>query len=117
MAEAFTYNEVSSAMGSLGNKAVGVDALKDTIIKKASVDEQIVQNITNEFNKWQAAGKMPYYTTTARVIPISKKTSAFPPVGEIRTISITPAITKLFEKILYNKITREVDEKKLLTEE
>jgi hypothetical protein len=63
----------------------------------------MIKKIAESFNKWMAAGKLPKFKTTARIIPLSKSETAFPKRGEIRTISITPAITKVFENIAYKK--------------
>jgi len=59
-------------MKKLGNKAVGIDRLKDSTLKKAAEDKTSVNNISKEFKRWLVIGKMPDYCTTARVIPLSK---------------------------------------------
>ena len=42
---------------------------------------------------------MPQYMKKAKIIPLSKdaNNSQFPEVGQVRTIAVTPAISKLFE--------------------
>jgi len=101
----------------LGNKAIGIDGLKDTVIKKAQSDLTVVSKLTNAFNSWTETGRLPQYMTTARVIPLSKTSSPFPSKGDVRTISITPAITKLYEKVIYVKLLKEVQEKNLISKE
>jgi hypothetical protein len=68
-----TPHEVKQQMLRLGNKAVGVDELKDTQLKLASSDDKIVEKVTLTFNKWLNGDlKIPGYCTTARIIPLSK---------------------------------------------
>jgi hypothetical protein len=95
--------EVIAALRSLGNKACGLDQLKDTLLKRHTDDEKITRKITEEFNTWLRKGRLPAYCTKARMIALSKEDSPFPAYGNIRTLSITPAITKVFEKVVQKR--------------
>ena len=57
--------------------------------------------ILKAFNKWLYDGTVPEYINKARIVSLSKTPgTAYPAVGDIRTISILPAITKLLELCL-----------------
>jgi retron-type reverse transcriptase len=56
------------------------------------------------FNQWTLKGKLPAYFTTARAIALSKEPSPFPSVGAIRTIAITPAVAKVYEKLVQARL-------------
>ena len=53
----------------------------------------------------------------ARIIPLSKEPSnPFPAHGQVRTIAVTPAITKLYELCILGKLRKEIVEKELIHE-
>jgi hypothetical protein len=97
--------EVNTAIANLGNKAIGVDLLKDTTLKKVLTPE-IVSKISDSYNCWIRKGNIPQYASTARVVALSKTGSPYPPKGQIRTISILPAITKIYEKAILARMTQ-----------
>lgn len=66
------------------------------------------------FNSWIKQGKLPTYCTTARAIALSKEATPFPSIGQIRTIAITPAITKVFEKVIQYRLSQFVEEAGLI---
>ena len=47
---------------------------------------------------------------TARIIPLSKEDTAYPQVGNVRTISILPTTYKIFERIIFQRLEEEVQE-------
>ena len=55
-------------------------------------------------NSWIAENKIPSYLNIARMIPLSKEATAYPEVGNIRTIAVLPAISKIWEKILLKRL-------------
>lgn len=61
------------------------------------------------FNSWTEKGSLPSYCSTSRVIPLSKTDNPFPEHGDIRTISITPALTKLYEKLIMPRLEAEIN--------
>ena len=60
------------------------------------------------FEKWIEKGQIPQYVKTARVIALSKEDSPYPSYGKVRPIAVTPAITKLLEQIVLDKLTKEM---------
>ena len=59
----------------------------------------------------------PEYLTTARVVPISKTDSAFPPVGSIRTVAVLPAVTKLMELLVMEELKKGARDSRLIAKE
>ena len=59
----------------------------------------------------------PEYLTTARVVPISKTDSAFPPVGSIRTVAVLPAVTKLMELLVMEELEKGARDRRLIAKE
>ena len=69
------------------------------------------------FNEWFRLGKVPGYVKASRIVPLSKESNnPYPELGNVRTISIAPAIGKLFELCILQFIQREIEEKSLLNE-
>ena len=91
------------------NKAVGPDLLKDTQLCLAKEDDLIVARLTNELYRWYVAGT-PSYVKRARIVTLSKTTSQYPPVGQVRPIAILPAITKLYEQIIMCRLQKELSQ-------
>jgi hypothetical protein len=107
--------EMTKAIELLGNKAVGIDGLKDTNLKKILLGNDRIKNKLKEhIQLWLTNGSIPTYLKHARAIAISKSSSCYPKVGEIRTISILPALSKLVERIINFKIEKEIKEKQLI---
>ena len=54
---------------------------------------------------------IPPYMTQAKTVFLSKdkNNSAYPEVGDVRVISILPAVTKLYEQVLLKKINAQLD--------
>ena len=69
-----------------------------------------------KFNEWTTTLRIPNYLKKAKIIPLSKDplNSPFPEVGQVRTIAVTPAITKLFELCQLQKIREVIEENKIL---
>ena len=49
--------------------------------------------------------KWPAYIATAKIFPLSKVESEYPSKDRIRTIAILPAVMKLMETIVLNKMS------------
>lgn len=99
----------------LGNKAIGHDQLKDTHIKLVlSQNEEIRSKCQQQINTWLNQNNIPIYLKKARVIALSKTASITPPVGEVRTIAILPAFSKLIERTIHNKLVQVLEENKLI---
>ena len=89
------------------SKATGIDKISAKILKLAS--PIISDPITKIINKSISTQIFPEEWKTARVIPLYKK-------GNYRPISILPVISKIYEKILYEKLIGYLNEEKLLSD-
>ena len=78
--------------------------------------DQIKHKILIKFNEWIQNLSIPDYMKKAKIIPLSKdpNNSPFPEVGQVRTIAVTPAITKLYELCQLQKIRAIIEENKIL---
>ena len=76
------------------------DTLFHEIVKTSKGVEFLRQKLETLINSqyW------PKYLYTAKVIPLSKTDNAFVTQKNIRIISILPAITKLMESLILNKM-------------
>ena len=92
-------------------KAKGLDELQDIYLKSEEIWDKAKDKILIEFNRSLRQGSVPLYFKRSRIIPLSKDkdNSQFPKVGEVRTISVTPCIAKLFELIVLELLQAEVD--------
>ena len=99
------------------HKAVGVDRLADMRFHNEVLWDRIKDKVLFKFNEWALTLKIPQYLKLARIIPLSKEAnSAFPAHGQVRTIAVTPAITKLYELCILGKLREEIQEKDLIHE-
>ena len=95
-----TKIELNNARNLLSrHKAVGLDQLQDMVFHKECHWNLIKRKVLTKFNYWISSLRIPQYLKKAKIIPLSKDTnnSPFPEVGQVRTIAVTPAISKLFE--------------------
>jgi hypothetical protein len=111
-----TESEMDWAFNTLkSNKAIGVDGLPDFVLKNKNRRELLKQRLTPIFEDWLNGAELPAYLKTTRVVTLSKEDEEiFPNHGKIRTIAVAPAITKLYEKIIHQKLWAEIDEKGLI---
>ena len=65
---------------------------------------ELVKKFTNVFSNYIENGYIPNYFMKARLVLISKDNTKFPTIDKTWPINILPAITKLFEPSLLNKI-------------
>ena len=80
------------------NKAMGPDRIPPWALKECS--HLLAAPVTAIFNSSLREGVLPKLWKTATIIPVSKK---HPPVtieNDIRPISLTPIIAKVFESLL-----------------
>lgn len=66
------------------------------------------------YNNCLSAGVYPDEMKTTRVIPVHKKAS-LTDLQNYRPISLVPAFSKIFEKIIFNRITAFIDKNDLIT--
>ena len=84
------------------SKATGIDQIPGKILLKLAAPA-ITQSITTLFNYSIATESFPSEWQIAKVIPLHKS-GARNLLDKYRPISILPAISKVFEKILYKQL-------------
>ena len=90
------------------NKATGPDRIPPWALKECS--HLLAAPVTGIFNSSLREGVLPKLWKTATVIPLSKK---HPPVSidsDIRPISLTPIIAKVFESLVVKLMTSSMKE-------
>ena len=105
-------NDIVDALQSLSHeKAVGVDGLKDNTLREAiQHSPAVAKKIANIFESWiNGEAPIPNYVKTARTVFLSKTNSQYPPTGQVRTIAILPAFSKLYEVFLLKEIRSNID--------
>ena len=105
----FSTEEVLNAFERLSrNKATGMDHLSDKMLRQHK--DAISNKLAYRFTEWASYNWIPDYITNASIFSLSKEDGYGPPqVGKIRTISVTPAIGKLYELALLNKINDKIE--------
>ena len=81
-------------------KATGDDGLPDKWIKNAEVYEAVKHKLLAVFEGWYNGAEIPRWVKQGRVCVLSKEETQYPRQGRIRTITILPAITKLYELVV-----------------
>ena len=75
------------------------------MLKDDSRSEMLRQKLIPEMEKWLNGAPLPIYMKTTRVVALSKEDgNHYPSYGKIRTIAVSPAIMKIYEKILHAKL-------------
>ena len=92
--------DVFHCMRKLKNKGSGVDGLSPWILKDCAIF--LAPAITSLINKSLQIGKFPTCLKSANITPIPK-TSRPSSVVDFRPISILPALSKVFERIVLHK--------------
>ena len=117
--ESMSFSEVSEndvvKMGeSLNDVAAGCDDLPGKVIKK--IINLIKTPITHIFNCSLSTGIFPDKLKIAKVTPIYKKGNK-EMFSNYRPISVLPVISKLLEKIVYNKLEEHLQTNNILANE
>ena len=104
--------DVKKVIDSLATKnSCGVDAISTKLIKMLS--DAIAGPLTVIINQSLFTGIFPDKLKIAKVIPLYKKDDPHI-VDNFRPISLLPAISKIFEKIVFNQVYAYFDRNKLL---
>jgi hypothetical protein len=113
-----TEEEMDWAFNTLkSNKAIGVDGLPDFVLKNKERRELLKARLTPVFEEWLNGKPLPAYLKTTRVVTLSKEDGEqYPAHGKIRTIAVAPAITKLYEKVIHQKLWVEINERGLISD-
>ena len=70
-------------------------------------DEVIAEKCRKQIESWINNHNTPSYLKHSRLIPLSKSNSQYPNVGDVRTIAVLPAFSKIHEKLLLVKLSDE----------
>ena len=109
---AFSEDEVAEALKRLGrNKAPGGDQLKDQLLRSQLKDPEVVSHTAKALSGWYTAGKVPAYANRATIIPLSKQDTEYPEYGKVRPIAVLPAIFKLYETLILERLKPQVTHK------
>lgn len=98
-----TTQEVRDIIFSLKNSAPGHDGIKSILLKETI--DHIIQPLTHVISLSFQSGIIPQALKIAKVIPIFKSgdTKVF---SNYRPISILPCISKIFEKLVYERLNK-----------
>ena len=110
-----TEREVLNLLNSLDvNKSCGPDNLPPKILKLVAL--LIVTPLTKLFNQSINQGHFPSIWKEAKVHAIFKRKGSASDPSSYRPISLLPCISKIFEKIIFNRIYSHITENNLLTD-
>lgn len=85
------------------NKAPGIDNIHNTVLKNMS--PSFFEALAKIFNSFITKGIFPNIFKRAKVIPIPKNGKDPKLPNSYRPISLLSALAKLFERVIYNRIT------------
>ena len=69
----------------------------------------LIDKLKPIFEKWINGEALPTYMTTTRVVFLSKEEgNPTPAEGKVRTIAISNAVFKLYEKVVFQKLNEEI---------
>lgn len=105
--------DVLQAMHSTKSNAIGLDLLPIKFLK--ALCPLVVKPITHIFNAIVTTSVFPNEWKKSKIIPIKKKSTANS-LDNLRPISILPALSKVFEKIIKTDICKHVAVNNLLCE-
>lgn len=109
-----TFAEVYAAAQSFKrNTAPGLDGITNAMVRNLS--DEALQAITDHFNQevWTPSGKIPAEWTLAQVVLIPKPGKRRS-LDQLRPISLTSCIGKLFEKVILTRLDQYTEERGLL---
>ena len=116
--ENLTFNptnvsEIQEILSSFSNpsKSSGYDEIPTFLLKK--VTNMVSKPLSILINKSLASGIFPNKLKIAKIIPIFKSgdPSSF---SNYRPVSILPAFSKVFEKVIYNRLLQHLNENSIL---
>ncbi|CAM5109435.1 unnamed protein product [Eretmochelys imbricata] len=102
-----TISEVEAKLEQLnGNKSGGPDNLHPRILKELA--HEIASPLARIFNESVNSGVVPYDWTIANIVPIFKRKKKSDP-GNYRPVSLTTVVCKVLEKILKEKVVKDIE--------
>ena len=106
-----TEDEVRETLINLNDCSPGYDNIDSKLL--VSVQPHIVKPLTYIFNLSLEKGTVPSELKVAKIIPIYKDDD--PAVfNHYRPISILPVISKVLEKLVYQKLVKHLDENNII---
>lgn len=100
--EPATVKEIKHIIKNLKNNAsAGIDGVTTKVIK--CIQDTIVESLTKCINKCLADGYFPDTLKLGKVSPIYKSGAKHDP-SNYRPISVLPTISKIFEKVIHNRL-------------
>ncbi len=108
-----TNDEIKKLLSSLRNTSAGHDDINPYAVKQ--VKDYLVEPLTYIYNLSLSSGIFPSKLKIAKVLPIYKKGDKSS-VTNYRPVSVLPVFSKLFEKIVYNRIVEFIDKYNILSE-
>ena len=110
-----TDNEVFNQLKALKiNKSTGSDGIPNKILKMVAIF--LKDPLAKLFNKSLAEGKYPYSWKHATIISVFKNKGSASDVKSYRPISLLPSMSKVFERIVYNRIYEHLIANRILTD-
>ena len=103
--------EVSDLIIGLKNSSAGIDNVKPPVVK--NVREEIIVPLVHLLNISLKTGIFPDLLKTAVVTPIYKN-GARNSISNYRPVSVLPIFSKLFERVMYNRLTGYLDTNNIL---
>ena len=110
-----TEQEVLQILNTLDvNKSSGPDKIPNKLLKMCAL--LLAYPLCKLFNKSLHSGTFPFLWKKACVTPIYKNKGSSSDPTNYRPISLLPTLSKILEKIVFNKIYNHLSENNLLTE-
>jgi len=106
-------NEILKILSHIKNSSAGHDGIDIKVIKDVATN--ILEPLTHICNLSLAMGKIPSELKIAKIVPIHKK-GAKDKFSNYRPVSVLPAFSKLFEKLVYNRMISFVEKFNILND-
>ena len=101
--EATSIMEVSKIIKKMkGKKSSGIDQVSNFIIKL--LPPTYIESLVNCFNFWLKEGRYPGFWNSSKIITLNKLKAGIPRCNQTRPISLLATHSKIFEKVLLDRI-------------
>jgi len=107
-----TEDEIQMVLSTLRNSSPGYDDINVRVLKR--IKDQIIKPLTHLCNLSLENGVVPDKLKIAKVIPIHKK-GAKDQLNNYRPVSVLTCISKIYERLVYNRIVEFLDKHKILS--
>ena len=104
-------DEISKLLSNIKNSSPGHDDIKVEILK--GIKNDILEPLTHICNLSLSSGRVPDDIKIARVVPIHKKGDR-DKLCNYRPVSVLPALSKIYERLVYNRLDIFLDQHKIL---